>query len=220
MDCDLEKRFIDIEPIACANVYREPYPYFIAKSVIPPKYSKEINRDFPIIRKPGFFPSDVIKSDGSFNVLLRDLKSEEFTRLLGNKLGVRLCDKPCLITVRKLSALKDGRIHNDGEAKIATALLYLNEEWPENEDGGRLRILYNDKDFDDSAAEVSPVFGEFIAFVRTNNSWHGHKPFKGERRVIQITWLRSYEDYMRKTKRGRFSFFVKNFIPWKYKATY
>ena len=30
-----------------------------------------------------------------------------------------------------------------------------------------------------------------LAFKRSNNSWHGHEPFAGERRVIQFNWLTS-----------------------------
>ena len=51
-------------------------------------------------------------------------------------------------------------------------------------------------------------------FARTENSWHGHKPFTGERRVIQITWLQSQKEYDRKLKRGRFSYFLKRLMPW------
>jgi hypothetical protein len=34
-------------------------------------------------------------------------------------------------------------------------------------------------------------------------------PFEGERRVIQVAWLTSEEEKLRKTKRGRFSRLVK-----------
>ena len=30
-----------------------------------------------------------------------------------------------------------------------------------------------------------------IAFRRSNNSFHGYKRFKGERRMIQVNWVRS-----------------------------
>jgi hypothetical protein len=59
---------------------------------------------------------------------------------------------------------------------------------------------------------VPPVFGSFFAFKRTENSWHGHKPFTGERRVIQTTWLRSWDDFDRKEKRGRFAFLLKRLL--------
>jgi len=31
--------------------------------------------------------------------------------------------------------------------------------------------------------EVPPSDGTLVAFKRSDNSWHGHKPFSGKRRV-------------------------------------
>jgi hypothetical protein len=32
--------------------------------------------------------------------------------------------------------------------------------------------------------------GTLLAFRRTDHSWHGHKPFVGERRMLQLNYLR------------------------------
>jgi hypothetical protein len=59
---------------------------------------------------------------------------------------------------------------------------------------------------DDMAApELKPLYGEFAVFKRCDNSFHGHLPYEGERRVIQVAWLTSEEEKLRKTKRGKFS---------------
>jgi hypothetical protein len=42
-------------------------------------------------------------------------------------------------------------------------------------------------------------------FKRADNSFHGHLPFEGERRVIQVAWLTSEEETLRKTQRGKVS---------------
>lgn len=205
-----------LEPLASAAALRDPYPHVIASGLLRKEDAPALARDFPAIEKPGFFPLSLLKRQGAFDALLRDLEGPELAAILTEKLGIELRDKPRMITIRKWSAAKDGRIHNDGEAKIATALLYLNEGWPEGEDGGRFRVLRSDKSFDDTASEVPPVYGTFVAFRRTGNSWHGHKPFAGERRVVQTTWLRSWEDLARKEKRGRMSHFLKRFFPSNY----
>ena len=44
---------------------------------------------------------------------------------------------------------------------------------------------------EDIIVEVPPVAGTLLAFKRSDNSWHGHEPFAGERRVIQFNWLTS-----------------------------
>ena len=57
--------------------------------------------------------------------------------------------------------------------------------------------------------EVNPGYGHFIAFPRLDNSWHGHKPFEGERRVVQIAWLVSEDAVSRKAKRHGVTEFLK-----------
>ena len=47
---------------------------------------------------------------------------------------------------------------------------------------------------DDPIMEVPPAAGTLLAFKRSDNSWHGHKPFEGERRVIQFNWVTSEGD--------------------------
>lgn len=48
------------------------------------------------------------------------------------------------------------------------------------------------------ALEVPPLNGSAFAFPRSDRSCHGHLPFTGERRVIQVTWLRDAEAMNRK----------------------
>jgi hypothetical protein len=31
--------------------------------------------------------------------------------------------------------------------------------------------------------------GSVFGFLRADNSWHGHLPFAGERRVVQVAWI-------------------------------
>jgi Rps23 Pro-64 3,4-dihydroxylase Tpa1-like proline 4-hydroxylase len=204
-------KLLQLDAIVRAQASRDPYPHVIASGALLPKDAAALKNDFPNIKKPGYLPLSVMERNGAFDALLSDLESQEYAGLVGDKLGLDLRDKPCIITVRKWSDIKAGNIHNDGEAKLATSLVYLNEGWPEG-DAGRLRVLRSEKSFDDTAAEVPPVYGTFFAFARTHNSWHGHKPFAGERRVIQQAWLRSWEDYERKEKRGRISYFFKRLV--------
>ena len=91
---------------------------------------------------------------------------------------------------------------------MMSLLLYLNDGWSSPD--GRLRVLNGEKSFDDYAAEVDPRFGEVFAFMRRDHSWHGHTPFVGERRVIQVAWLRSQDEIDRKPKRHKVSGFLKN----------
>lgn len=72
--------------------------------------------------------------------------------------------------------------------KIVTALIYFNETWPHT--GGRLRLLRGKRDVHDYAAEVEPAAGNLIAFRRSETSYHGFLPYAGERRSLQLYWVR------------------------------
>jgi hypothetical protein len=199
---------IDFEKLEQANAQHAPYSHVLAAAVIGDDARSNLQADFPDIARPGFFPLSEMSVKGAFSDLIEDMSSDRFAKILGDKLNIDLVDKPRLITVRKWSAAKDGRIHNDGEAKIATALVYLNEDWSSS-GKGCFRVLNGPGSMDDFACEAPPIFGTLIAFKRSDNSWHGHPPFAGERRVVQMAYVRSKEDVERKARRGRLSLFLK-----------
>ena len=92
-----------------------------------------------------------------------------------------------MVTVRGRSRRKDGRIHTDSRTKIVTVLLYMNPAW--TDPGGRLRLLRSSATLDDYAEEVVPELGTAAFFRCTERAWHGHTPFVGERRAIQLNWV-------------------------------
>ena len=51
-------------------------------------------------------------------------------------------------------------------------------------------MLRSPRDIEDYAAEVLPLAGTLLVFKRSNNSYHGHKQFVGERRMLQMSWLK------------------------------
>ena len=125
---------------------------------------------------------------------------------IGAQLGIEsLGQYPTLVTICRALNKRHGTIHTDSRSKIATALLYLNESWPDTSDGC-LRFLNRADSIEDMVCpELRPMYGNFAAFRRSENSFHGHLPFAGERRVIQVAWLTSEDEKLRKTKRGKFS---------------
>ncbi len=199
---------LDVDAIRAAPVSREPYPYTLGSGVLNREAIEEIRRDFPEIGKPGYLTVDEVALQGRFKALIDELESDEFSRILGEKFGVDLVSCPRLTTIMKRSQLKYGAIHTDGPSKVLTLLVYMNDAW-DAPAAGRLRVLYDVKNFEPFAVEVPPTMGTMFAFLRADNSWHGHEPFEGERRVVQVAWIKDASELERKRKRNRTAQFLK-----------
>ncbi len=45
-------------------------------------------------------------------------------------------------------------------------------------------------DIEDYDVEVTPEGGSMLAFLRSDHSFHGHKRYVGERRILQMNWVK------------------------------
>ena len=196
--------------VRAATLETEPYPFLMAKGFVNPDAVPAIQGSFPDITITGFRPAHDLTLKGAFARLIDVLNGPALSHALGGKFGLPLADLPRLITIRRLSAAHEGRIHCDSTSKVASMLLYLNDGWSSPE--GRLRVLRGSDSFDDYAAEVDPLTGTIFAFQRRDDSWHGHTPFVGERRVVQVAWLTSQEEADRKIKDHRRSGFLRRLL--------
>jgi len=187
-------------------VRQAPFPFMIAHGQLPDEARGDLDRDFPRYPSAGFFPWDPADCGPAVNALVEQLTAPAFAGLIGQRLGIAdLGQYPTLVTLCRLLNRRHGTIHTDSKSKVATALLYLNPQWPDTSDGC-LRFLGKIDDIDATVTpELPPLYGEFAVFKRCDNSFHGHLPYEGERRVIQVAWLTSEEEKLRKTKRGKFS---------------
>jgi hypothetical protein len=187
-------------------VYERPFRFLIARGQLPDDAARELEADFPRYSGAGFFPHDPKDCGPSINALIDDLTNPAVASAVGAKLGIdRLGQFPVLVTLCRSLNRRHGTIHTDSRSKVATALLYLNASWPDTSDGC-LRFLGRIDDIDSTVApELKPLYGNLVVFRRADNSFHGHLPYEGERRVIQVAWLTSEEEKQRKTRRGRLS---------------
>jgi hypothetical protein len=194
-----------------ADVRAAPFPLLIARDVLDPVSMAPLDTGFPRYAGAGYFPHDTGDCGEAVNALVAELTSPAFADDLGARLGIeRMSQYPPLVTICRSLNLRHGSIHTDSASKVASALLYLNPAWPANEHAGCLRFLTAANDIDALLVpEIPPVFGTLTAFKRTDCSFHGHLPFEGERHVIQVAWLVDEAARDRKTRRGRFSRFIK-----------
>ena len=181
--------YLRLETFRATPLAREPFPHLIVSGFIGPQALAAINADYPKISTSGSFPVDQVNFGPAFQTLLDELESDAFREAFEEKFGLDLSGRPTVTTVRGRCDARDGKIHTDSTSKIITVLIYMNESWQDT--GGRLRLLRSADNLDDIIAEVPPVAGTLLAFKRSDNSWHGHEPFAGERRVIQFNWLTS-----------------------------
>ena len=199
---------INLSAVRDAQPSRDPYDFLLASNFLKEQAIEDLQRDFPEINKPGYLTVDEVKLHGRFKQLIDELEGPELTEELSRKFGMDLHPYPRLTTIMRRSQPKYGAIHTDGPSKVMTMLVYMNDEWQQDE-GGRLRVLYDGKNFEPYKLEVPPTMGTMFAFLRSDNSWHGHLPFVGERRVVQIAWVKSQADVDRKKKHNRMAQFFK-----------
>jgi SM-20-related protein len=199
---------IDLSAVRNAKLSHDPYDFVLGSNLLKPEVIGDLKRDFPEITKPGYLTVDEVQLQGRFKTLIEELEGPELTEELSRKFGKDLHQYPRLTTIMKRSQPKYGAIHTDGPSKVMTMLVYMNDDWSQD-DGGRLRVLYDGQNFEPFALEVPPVMGTMFAFLRGDNSWHGHRPFAGERRVVQIAWVKSKADIDRKKKNNKVAQFFK-----------
>ena len=199
---------INVDAVHQAQLSHEPYDFFLGSGILKQEAIGELKRDFPDISKPGYLTVDEVQLKGRFKTLIDELESDEFSAELSKKFGMDLTRYPRLTTIMRRSTHKYGAIHTDGPSKVMTLLVYMNDTW-QADGAGRLRVLYNAKEFEPYAAEVPPTMGTVFAFLRADNSWHGHLPYTGERRVVQVAWVKDASDVARKKRRNKLAQFFK-----------
>jgi hypothetical protein len=169
------------------EVVRHPFEYFIIPRFLSEEFLDDIQQDFPIINQGGSYPLSALRYGPAFKRLTDELLGDRLRSLLARKFEMDFTGRPATLTVRGCTRMKDGQIHIDSQSKLITVLLYLNRDW--NAAGGRLRLLKNSHDIDDLIAEVPPEEGALLAFRCRENAWHGHQPFDGPRRSLQLNYV-------------------------------
>ncbi|MHA1564946.1 MAG: 2OG-Fe(II) oxygenase [Alphaproteobacteria bacterium] len=188
---------LDIAALRATEVADDPFDHLICQRSLAMGAVADLRRDFPTIAAPGSLPESSLEFGPSFAALLLELRGEAFAQVMAEKFDMELEGRPVMITVRGQCRASDGKIHTDSGGKLLTILLYMNADWSNSD--GRLRLLRNGDDINDYGAELAPAEGTLLAFRCTERAWHGHTSFEGERRSIQVNWVRS-DGYLRRER--------------------
>jgi hypothetical protein len=202
---------LDLAAFRATPLTREPFDYLILPGFIKAEALPTIHADYPRVNRPGSFPLSEVRYGRVFAALVDELRGPEMRAAFAEKFDVDLEGRPTMITVRGQCGERDGNIHTDSATKILTVLIYMNPTW--EQPGGRLRLLRSATDIEDVITEVPPQEGTLVTFRRSENSFHGHKPFHGPRRVIQLNWVTSQDVLRFETTRHRISAFLKKLVP-------
>jgi hypothetical protein len=186
---DFAMPYLDLAAIEATPLTPDPFDYLVVPDCVSVAGLDAANRDYPDIDTPGNKDLDELHYGPGFQDLIDELNSPALRQVISNKFNVDLEDAYTTITVRKFCEPSDGNIHTDHWSKVITVLVYFNTDWDNS--AGQLRLLRSPDDIEDYAAEVAPVGGTLLAFRRTDISWHGHKRFVGERRMLQLNFVKT-----------------------------
>ena len=180
---------LNLDKLRSAKIENDPFDYVVVPGFVDAASIAHINATYPKIDKGGSYPIESLDGTMAIKEVIDELDSPEFEAVIEEKFDVTLDGRPKMYSLRGFTRAKDGSIHTDSKDKIITVLLYLNENW--QQPGGRLRILRDGINVDNFAAEVPPDNGTLLVFKRSDTSWHGHHPFEGPRRSLQMNWMTS-----------------------------
>ena len=210
MDTSQASKIVDMERLRGAGVAREPFPYLILPNFVRSEALARIEKDFPAIGRSGSFPLASLTYGPAFSALIGAMTGSDMKALIEDKFAVDLSGNPVMTTVRGMCTARDGHIHTDSNSKLITMLLYTNRSW--ECESARLRLLRSPDNLEDYAAEVPPCEGTLVVFRNGPKAWHGFAPFHGQRRVVQINWVKSDAVAAREQARHRVSAFFKRFF--------
>ncbi len=183
--------YCDFDALERTPLASDPFEHVVVPDFLQQDRFAAVVADYPETPGPGSHPPSELKIAGHFRALIEELRGQRFREAIERKFVIDLSGRPTMYTVRGYVRERDGAIHTDSKTKIITVLIYMNERW--DSDGGRLRLLRSGDDLENYAAEVPPYGGTLLVFKRSETSWHGHKPFSGRRRAIQLNWVTSPE---------------------------
>lgn len=202
---------IRLDALRDAALVTAPFTFVYVPGFIAADQFERVHDDFPLIETAGSHPVDMLSYGPAFGTLIAALEGPALRRAVEAKLGIKLADRPTMVTVRGMGRDRDGGIHTDSETKIITLLLYCNKRW--DHDGGRLRLLNRADDIDDFVLEIPPVGGNMVMFVRSDRSFHGHLPAAESRRSLQLNWMVDRSARDRELTRHRRTAWIKRLNP-------
>jgi hypothetical protein len=180
---------LDWDALAAASLRRDPFDHVLVTHALDRAAVAAIPGEYPKISSPGSYALADAPPGPVLSGVIAELQSPRFRELMEDLFGVNLARRATTVTLRGRCGTRDGFVHTDSKSKVLSLLLYLNDGWKGGE--GQLRLLRSEGGLHQPAVEVPASMGSLVVFRRADNSWHGHTPFIGERRVLQFNYVRA-----------------------------
>lgn len=204
---------VNYEKLISTPLNSDPYNHLVVEDFVFDDALQAAIADYPKVPGPGSHPPAGLDIKGNFKALVDELYSVRFQQIVEDKFKVDLTNRPKMYTVRGYCRATDGKIHPDSTTKIITCLLYMNDKsWTTENSSGNLRLLRDDHNLENFAAEVAPKGGTLLLFKREDYSWHGHHPFEGKRRAIQLNWVNNRWVVIREQGRHNLNSWLKRLV--------
>ncbi|GAC1336297.1 MAG: hypothetical protein NVSMB26_22590 [Beijerinckiaceae bacterium] len=201
--------YLDMDAFDATPLQSDPFAHLIVPNFITRSRLDAILTAFPDVPGPGSHPPASLNLSEPFADLLGELQGDAFRRAVERKFSIDLAGRPAVTTIRGHLRASDGAIHTDSRTKLVSVLLYLNSGWTAA--GGRLRLLRSPHDLGAVAAEITPEAGTLLVFRRSETSWHGHAPYVGARRAVQMSFVTDAATARREERRHRLASALKQF---------
>jgi len=178
---------LNIDLLHRAELRKDPFEYTVVPGFLSNEAVGRVIDSYPDIFQGGSYPLDTVAVSPDLQAVIDEMNGPEFEKAIEDKFGVALAGLPKMYSLRGYCRKSDGKIHCDSKDKVITVLLYLNDTWAH--DGGKLRMLRSGSNMEAYSEEVPPDNGTLLVFRRSDSSFHGHGPFEGVRRSIQMNWM-------------------------------
>jgi hypothetical protein len=119
--------------------------------------------------------------------LAAELVTPEFRAAMGRMLGIDVRDCSIEADLFRFGPEDWMGPHRDLPAKLASLIVYLNDDGWDPVDGGCLRILRS-RDEADAVSEVTPILGMGALIMRSRRSWHSVTRLRSHAPVDRISF--------------------------------
>ncbi|QCE34877.1 2OG-Fe(II) oxygenase [Acetobacteraceae bacterium] len=199
------------DALRSAPIRNHPTPHIVVENFLSPEVFHKLSPLFPEISQGGSFPAASFRHAPLFQQMLLEFEGEKLQKEVAQKFNLSLENPPTLLTLRGQTRPSDGKMHCDSKSKAVTILLYFNpldKEWPENAGCLQFCDSADPKHLVSETANeraVPPKGGTLIIFPNSDHSWHGHLPYEGQRRTIQLNYMHHSWKAWLETKRHTLS---------------